>query len=502
MDQLDQLGLLSRKREHRLIAGLVEKLRINLQSPRQPVLRLSGGNQQKVAIAKWLPLAPQLYLLAEPTRGIDVGTKQEIYRLMRELTAAGASILLISSDTLELIGLCDRILVMYERRPVALLAGDEVTEEKVVRASIAGTLDDRLGDEARARGDVSADGVPSGGGPRRAAVDRRAAAVAASLAESLAGCRADLRGNARSRCAVPISDAGNVWREHCHQLGRLSLSPLSGGDGAIGDYAYRRDRPRRWPNDESGDGRAGDADVRQSVSKVKALVIVLVGGGLLGMFTGGIVTFVRLPAIIVTLATSFIWAGAALFVLSVPGGHLPLSFAQNFTGNVAGVLPVTLLVIGGVLVLWKLIKTTPLGLGIYAIGDNPRGAFVSGVPVQRARIARLRDRRGDDGRRRNRALRLRRDGRPVDRGKLLAGVDLGRGARRDQLSRRPGAAERRGRRGVDAGVDDAGLVYLRALARVPAGDLRRRAGDRARHQGVRGAPDRGGAIVARRVTRW
>ena len=80
----------------------------------------------------------EIYLLAEPTRGIDVGTKQEIYRLMRELTAAGASILLISSDTIELLGLCDRVLVMYERQPVAMLVGDEVTEENVVHASVAG----------------------------------------------------------------------------------------------------------------------------------------------------------------------------------------------------------------------------------------------------------------------------------------------------------------------------------------------------------------------------
>ena len=69
-------------------------------------------------------------------------------------------------------------------------------------------------------------------------------------------------------------------------------------------------------------------------SMLKALVIVLVGGGLLGMFTGSVVTLIRLPAIIVTLATSFIWAGWALYVLSVPGGHLPRSFARGFTGKI------------------------------------------------------------------------------------------------------------------------------------------------------------------------
>jgi len=122
-------------------------------------------------------------------------------------------------------------------------------------------------------------------------------------------------------------------------------------------------------------------------SMVGAVALVLAGGALLGLFTGAIVTLIRLPAIIVTLATSFIWAGWALYVLSVPGGHLPTSFAQWFTGQIANVAPVTLIVLAVALVLWKLIKTTPLGLGIYAVGDNPRGAYVSGVPVRLARIS-------------------------------------------------------------------------------------------------------------------
>jgi ribose transport system permease protein len=122
-------------------------------------------------------------------------------------------------------------------------------------------------------------------------------------------------------------------------------------------------------------------------SMIKALLIVMVGGGLLGVFTGGIVTLIRLPAIIVTLATSFIWGGWALFVLSVPGGHLPRSFASGFIGQIGNAIPVTLIVLAVVLIVWKMIKTTPLGLGIYAVGDNPRGAFVSGVPVKIAQIS-------------------------------------------------------------------------------------------------------------------
>ena len=85
--------------------------------------------------------------------------------------------------------------------------------------------------------------------------------------------------------------------------------------------------------------------------------IVLIGGALLGLATGSIVTFIKLPAII-TLATSFIWAGWALFVLSVPGGHLPVSFAQDFTGRIVGTIPTPLAALAAVLLIWKLIKMT------------------------------------------------------------------------------------------------------------------------------------------------
>ncbi len=84
---------------------------------------LSGGNQQKVVLAKWLATEPRLLLLMDPTRGIDVGTKQEIYRLFRDLAASGVAILLYSTDYDELIGLCDQVLVMYGGRIVARLDG-------------------------------------------------------------------------------------------------------------------------------------------------------------------------------------------------------------------------------------------------------------------------------------------------------------------------------------------------------------------------------------------
>jgi len=114
----------------------IRKLQIKIGSADDPVMTLSGGNQQKVVIAKWLMIDPDIILLNDPTRGIDVGTKQEIYRLMRELANEGKAILFYSSDYAELIGCCDRVSVLYGGRVVSEQEGDDITEESLVAASL------------------------------------------------------------------------------------------------------------------------------------------------------------------------------------------------------------------------------------------------------------------------------------------------------------------------------------------------------------------------------
>ncbi len=123
-------------RAQKAINNGLEKLQIKAGSPQDPVMTLSGGNQQKVVIAKWLMIDPDIILLNDPTRGIDVGTKQEIYRLMRALADAGKAILFYSSDYAELIGCCDRVCVLYDGRVVSEQRGAEITEENLVAASL------------------------------------------------------------------------------------------------------------------------------------------------------------------------------------------------------------------------------------------------------------------------------------------------------------------------------------------------------------------------------
>ncbi|WP_207477204.1 sugar ABC transporter ATP-binding protein [Arenibaculum pallidiluteum] len=118
--------------ERRSVERMVERLRIKVDDVRRPVSTLSGGNQQKVVIAKWLLNEPRIVLMNDPTRGIDVGTKQEIYQLLRDLADAGAAVLLFSTDYAELIGCCDRVLMLYEGRVVRVLEGGEIDEMNLV----------------------------------------------------------------------------------------------------------------------------------------------------------------------------------------------------------------------------------------------------------------------------------------------------------------------------------------------------------------------------------
>jgi ribose transport system ATP-binding protein len=136
LDKLSRAGIVSASLEASAAQDMVKRLSIKAADLDVPVGTLSGGNQQKVVIAKWLMNAPRIILLNDPTRGIDVGTKQEIYALLRRLAEDGAAVLLYSTDYAELIGCCDRVAVFFDGRIVRWLAGDELTERALVASAL------------------------------------------------------------------------------------------------------------------------------------------------------------------------------------------------------------------------------------------------------------------------------------------------------------------------------------------------------------------------------
>ena len=136
LPEVSNHGLISPTAVDAATMSMKESLSIRMAGPDIPVRFLSGGNQQKVAIAKWLLTDARVYLLYDPTRGIDVGAKQEIYELMRRLASEGHGILFFSTDLAEVVGLCDRALVMYEGAIARELRGPALTEANLVSAAV------------------------------------------------------------------------------------------------------------------------------------------------------------------------------------------------------------------------------------------------------------------------------------------------------------------------------------------------------------------------------
>ncbi len=147
LDKLASATVIDRGRERQNALGAIERFGVRTRGPEQPVRQLSGGNQQKVVLAKWLAAEPRVIIMDEPTRGIDVGAKSEIHALMGRLAQQGLAILMISSELPEVLGMSDRVLVMNGGRIVAEFPRAEATPEAVGAAMTRGT-DDRTGEAA------------------------------------------------------------------------------------------------------------------------------------------------------------------------------------------------------------------------------------------------------------------------------------------------------------------------------------------------------------------
>jgi rhamnose transport system ATP-binding protein len=141
MRSLTRGGLIAGRAENRLAKDWAARLQLKYHRLEDPVGFLSGGNQQKVVLAKWLATEPKVLMVDEPTRGIDVGTKAEVHRLLSELAGRGVAVLMISSELPEVLGMADRVLVMHEGRLTGNLSRAEADEERVMRAATGQTLE-------------------------------------------------------------------------------------------------------------------------------------------------------------------------------------------------------------------------------------------------------------------------------------------------------------------------------------------------------------------------
>ena len=138
LPRISRNGVVAETRQREVVERFIKQLAIKCSGPNQKIRELSGGNQQKVLLARWLAMNPKLLILDEPTRGIDVGAKGEIQRLIRKLADQGLAVLMISSELEEVVEGADRVFVLREGRTVAELEGDEITEDRVLESMAHG----------------------------------------------------------------------------------------------------------------------------------------------------------------------------------------------------------------------------------------------------------------------------------------------------------------------------------------------------------------------------
>lgn len=140
LKKISAKSLIVKKKELQFVDRLISLLRIKTSGREQNVKSLSGGNQQKVVLGKWIGIEPKLLILDEPTRGVDVGAKKEIYEIMNKLTEKGVSIIMVSSELPEILGMSDRIMVIHEGKIAAVFPREEATQEKIMTAATGGKV--------------------------------------------------------------------------------------------------------------------------------------------------------------------------------------------------------------------------------------------------------------------------------------------------------------------------------------------------------------------------
>jgi len=365
-----RLGVIDNQREATAIDREIEALDIRTPSREQPVGLLSGGNQQKVAFARWLLSDPRLCIFDEPTQGVDVGTKIEIYRIIREIAARGIGVILVSADVLELIGLSDRILVVARGRVVDEVNGADATEERIVGRAV-GVGEAAPGAAAHRSAAEAATLQRSRSGLFHRYAPALLLAVLIVLLMAYTTSRSPYFLTARNMADLAIQVAPLL----VVALGQfivilvggidLSVGPTMSLITAIGSFLLVADPPIGFP---------------------LGVGLCLVAGGTIGLVNGGLVRFLNLPDLIATLATFSIVGGLALIVRPAPGGLLSGDFANGVLYRVGDVPVAFALALLVTFICELLLLRGRVGVRLYAVGSSQEAAYVAGIPVGRVRF--------------------------------------------------------------------------------------------------------------------
>ncbi|WP_054006284.1 ATP-binding cassette domain-containing protein [Cypionkella psychrotolerans] len=368
LDAAAPRGIYQADRAVGLVAGWLERMKLRFASYDQSVNQLSGGNQQKVVLAKWLRSGPRILILDEPTQGIDVGTKAEVHAMIADLASKGMAILLISSEMPELIGNCDRIIVLREGRKTAEFARGEATQEKVLEAATkSGEQESHAVEMARA--------TPVKG-PLDFLKRREFGLLAAMLAIAIPVTIINPRMISAANITAVSMDAALVIVAALAQMLVLITRNIDLSIAAVmGLAAYMAaSMVQAYPGLDLAVGLATACSV----------------GLVAGLINGLVVTKGKIPAIVVTLASMSIFRGFnSLWAAGnqVSADEVTERWLAMTSLRVAGI-PFIVLIAAAILAAgYVFLYRTAMGRELFATGSNPDGARLIGIPADRRIIA-------------------------------------------------------------------------------------------------------------------
>jgi ribose transport system ATP-binding protein len=368
---LDRLSLgrgplLSRRREVELVGAEFGALNVKAPTLESPVTSLSGGNQQKVVMARALLSQPKILLADEPTQGVDVGARAEIYRILREVSEEGVPVVVASSDAKELEGLCDRVIVMSRGHVVADLTGSEVTEERMVRAAVESTTHTRSQDTAERSGRLS----PAW--RRRIEGDYAPVLILAAVMVGLAAYiysqndRYFLPFNTTSVMLL-VTALGFIAMGQTVALMAagidLSVGPLAGLLVVVGSFFLTAD---------------------DSTSSMLTGLVVMAGvAALVGLVNGSLIRFGKFTAVAATLAMYIALQGFSFLLRDSPDGLISRDVTEVITYTVGPVPVAFILLVVVTLVMEHRLRKGGWGLRLRAVGSDEESARRLGVPTHR-----------------------------------------------------------------------------------------------------------------------
>ena len=368
LDTTTTAGFSSPRKVIALVGPVLERLKLRFQSYAQPVSALSGGNQQKVVLAKWLATAPSLLILDEPTQGIDVQSKAEVHGMISDLAAQGMAIVLVSSEMPELIGMCDRIVVLHEGLKTAEFSRAEATPEAVLRAATA---------------DAGA-GTPGAEAAEAARRRRAAASSARLLAHRELGLLA-----AMAAVVIPVSVVNPLMLSPAN-LTALAMDAALLAIATLAQFLVLITRNIDLSVASVIGLAAYGSALTMTHDPALGIAAGLAAGCAIGiacgLVNGAIVAFGQVPAIVVTLGTMSVFRGLdSLWTggRQISADQVPQAWLDLTGAKVVGV-PLVVVIAALILgVAGFLLRRTETGRRLFALGSNPAGAALIGIPSRR-----------------------------------------------------------------------------------------------------------------------